>query len=791
MGAQNNPVTGAVHTVAPHPTNADVLYVGGVNGGIWKTTNATSGSPVWTPQTDFQSSLSIGALEYDPTDPTSDTLVAGIGRFSSLSQRGGDRTGILRTTDGGGSWTPITGGGTLTGKNISGVHARGSTILTSVNVADTFTFSNIGIFRSTDGGANFTQISSGTGAATGLPGGVANDLAADPTNNNVFYTNIVFASIVGGSNGIYKTTNGGATWTKVSGAGDLDPFIIDGTTSNVEMAVGSTGEVYAGVINTGQLAAFYRSPNGNAGTWVAMDTPQTNEGGTPYGIQPNPKGPGPGQIPAPGSGPYSGGQGAIHFSVRADNANSNGVYVGGDRQPVIPGTIGNNNWTGRLFRGNAAVTPTGGAPSPQWDHLTHVAGAGGMPGGGTASTTAPHADSREMKFNAEDHLVQGDDGGVYLRTNPQNNTGDWSSLNGNLRVTEFHSVAWDSVSDIIVGGTQDVGTGEQVTPGGTTWDTVNQGDGGKVAIDDTGTVSVNSHRYTSAQYLQNFLWREMDASNSLVNWSFPGMAINGSGGYTIDYNASLNDPNIQFYGPVVVNNLNGNLYVGTQDIYESTDQGATFNDLSGTPAVVGALGADVEAIDAGGTKGGTPNAGMLYVGAGGTLYVRTSAGGALNTATATGYSGSTIRNLIMDTRDHDALFMADSDEVFMSLDQGATFSNITGSLTEDDIMAMAFIPFWNGADAAILVGGQDGVFVSRLSNPLVWSELGANTLPNAPVWDLEYDPSDNVLLAGTLGRGAWTITNANAAVPEPSGLLLATVGLIGLAVCFRRRRRAS
>src|SRR5512134_3531971 len=92
-GIPNRPVTGAINALAPHPTNPDILYLGAVNGGVWRTTNATAASPTWTPLMDAQGSLSIGrdALQFDPTDPTRNTLVAGSGRSSSLGSSGGAR----------------------------------------------------------------------------------------------------------------------------------------------------------------------------------------------------------------------------------------------------------------------------------------------------------------------------------------------------------------------------------------------------------------------------------------------------------------------------------------------------------------------------------------------------------------------------------------------------------------------------------------------------------------------------------------------------------------------------
>ncbi|MBO0798865.1 MAG: hypothetical protein J2P31_08570, partial [Blastocatellia bacterium] len=214
----DNGVGGAVHTLAAHPTDPNILYIGSVNGGIWKTTNAIATSPTWVQQTDSQTSLSIGALEFDPTDPNRQTLVAGIGRFSSFSSRGGNRLGLLRTVNGGDRWVRIDGGGLLVGKNISGVAPRGRIIVVSVNTADSNTFSNIGIFRSTDSGATFKQISNGDGSATGLPGGVCNDLAGDPVNPARLFAPVVFATSVGGLNGIYRSTDTGASWKKVSDA---------------------------------------------------------------------------------------------------------------------------------------------------------------------------------------------------------------------------------------------------------------------------------------------------------------------------------------------------------------------------------------------------------------------------------------------------------------------------------------------------------------------------------------------------------------------------------------------
>lgn len=754
----NNEVTGAAHVIAAHPTNPDLLYIGGTNGGIWRTENATAPSPTWTPLTDQLGSLSLGALEFDPTDSTNQTLVAGIGRFSSFGRRGGDRIGLLRTTDGGDSWTVLSGGGILTGKNISGVAARGDTIVVSVNVADTFSFPNIGIFRSTDGGDTFTQISMGDGSANGLPGGVSYDLASDPNDPNVLYTSVTFSGIVGGQVGIYKSLNAGLSWTKVSDAA-IDAFIDDGTTnltgtSNLEISVGTSNNVYAGIINAGRLAAMFRSGDGGA-TWVQLDTPSTNEGGTNVGL--NPSG---GKGPAPGSTPeeLAGGQGGIHFSILADPGDPNIVYVGGDRQPrsdgdtgTFPNSIGANDFTGRLFRGDASQ-PLGS----QFVHLTHSNSLGAA-GGGTASSSAPHADSREMVFDANGDIIEVDDGGIYRRTSPRDNTGDWLSIIGNLQITEVHDVAYDSVSNILISGNQDTGTTQQTSPGSDIWESVSTADGGDVVVDDTSTPG-RSFRYSSFQNLGFFRRREYDATNTFINETI----INTTGIVT--------DP--QFVTPLALNAVNAQRLIigGSDNIYESLNQGDTINQIAPVGANRGPT------IAYGGFIGANPNPDVLWVGGGVTgnqVFLRTTPGGPLN---PTNYGGDEVRGVFLDPNDWRIAFVIDSDQVFMTEDAGATYIDITGAASFD--MDLRSITYIEGTTTdALLVGGRNGVFAMDLRTPGTWFNVGTN-LPNAPAYDMEYDAVDDVLVVGTLGRGTFSITNASQLIiqeldanePEPIGL---------------------
>jgi hypothetical protein len=682
-----NEVSGCIHAIAVHPTNPDILYIGAVNGGIWKATNATNARPDWVQLTDPQASISIGAMDLDPMDPSGQTLVAGIGRFSSFGRRGGPRTGLLRTIDGGTSWTPLDGG-VLSGKNISGIALAGPRIVVSVNAADASGVQQLGIFRSTDVGATFTQISSGNGSATGLPFGINYDVIRDPTNPDRLFTGVVGATASGGQNGVYRSDDGGATWAKVSNSA-IDS-LINNNTSNIEFAVAANNVVYTLLVNSGRLAGIFQSLDAGA-SWTSMDVPNAN---------PN-------------------GQGSIHLSEAVDPNDPNIVYVGGDTAN---------------FRCNA-TRPSGSQCTT-------------LQGSGTLRNTSPHVDTREMVFDAAGRLLMVNDGGIHLRTSPQNNQGDWFSMSNNIQVFEGHSMAFDTNAGVAMAGFQDNGVARALAPDQAVWVTVNGGDGGDVAVDATSTPGLSS-RYSSSQNLGSFRRQVYNANNVLQSQVFPARTLVGGGAA----------PTYQFVTPIRVNNVDGRrlLIGGSNALYESFDQGETIRQLTpafsvnsnGHPLAYGAAG----------------NPDVIYVGSGSTIRVRTEAPPAplVQSASYPGTgTGRAVIDMVIDQNDPNTLFVVDSTNVYLTNNAGGSWTNITGNLLElvpGPLRSVAHIR--NATGEAVVVGANYGVFAALANSGFsVWSPIGSG-FPSALAYDLEYVPARDLLVAGTLGRGTWLL-------PQPS-----------------------
>ncbi len=342
----NNPVTGAIQSLLIDPGNNNTMYIGAVNGGIWKTTD---GGTNWTPLIDTLKTLSMGGMAMDPNN--SSVILAGFGAFSNADGNHGPRAGVILSSDAGSTWTPV-GGAVTTNTDVSSVVVNGQNMFVASRANGTDVL-NTGLFRSADGGASFIKIS-GSG---GLPTGGITSLTSDPSNPNRLYAAVTNA-------GIFRSDNLGQTWTNITPAGSG----IGSLTGNIQLSVGAGGQsLFVAVANSDDQ----RRTTTLYSVWQSL-----NQGGTWQNMGGQGSGPGQGLPGTIENGAFVGvnkqGQGNNNLALRADPSNPNIVYISGDATPpwnfvnssttAFPNQIGATLESASIFRGDASL-PLGNPPA--------------------------------------------------------------------------------------------------------------------------------------------------------------------------------------------------------------------------------------------------------------------------------------------------------------------------------------------------------------------------------------------------------------------------------------------
>ena len=238
--------------------NTTTFYFGAVDGGVWRTENAAL---TWVPLFDAQAISSIGAMAIAPSNPN--VIYVGTGE-ASLRSDITFGTGVFKSTDGGAHWEQV---GLEDTRQIGKVlvDPRDAEIVLVAALGHAYAPNDErGVFRSTDGGHHWTKVLF-TDRDTG-----AIDLVSDPVDPSIVYAAMYSARRTpwsqyppneGPGAGIYRSSDGGATWAPAGTAG-----LPAGPLGRIGLAVGRTAtgtRVYA-LVGAPNGSGLYRSDDGGA-----------------------------------------------------------------------------------------------------------------------------------------------------------------------------------------------------------------------------------------------------------------------------------------------------------------------------------------------------------------------------------------------------------------------------------------------------------------------------------------------------------------------------------------------
>ncbi len=253
---------GRVVAVAGLPGNSTTFFFGSVGGGVWQTTDA---GVVWKSIFDGQPVASIGALAAAPSDPK--VIYAGTGE-SDIRSNLSSGDGVYKSTDGGQTWTNI---GLRETRQISRIviDPQNADILYVGALGHAYTPNNErGVYKSIDGGASWTKV-----LDQGPDIGVSDLAIATEEPTLLFATTwqshrppwSTYAPIDGPGSGLFRSQDGGQSWSRITGNG-----LPDGDWGRTAVAVSSNGKKVYTLISASRKPGLYRSDDaGN--TWTLQN----------------------------------------------------------------------------------------------------------------------------------------------------------------------------------------------------------------------------------------------------------------------------------------------------------------------------------------------------------------------------------------------------------------------------------------------------------------------------------------------------------------------------------------
>jgi photosystem II stability/assembly factor-like uncharacterized protein len=650
-------IGGRIRSIIVHPSNSNIIYLGSVSGGVWKTTN---GGTNWFPLKDNMENLAVCSMVMDPAN--SNVIYAGTGEgyFNLDAVRG---AGIFKTTDGGTTWTQLS---STANQNFYYVNKLVFDNTTNILWAAT----RKGLYKSTNGGGTFT------GVLTNSSGYDVHCTDVEIAGTNP--TTILAAFGLFGNGEVYRSSDAGNTWASVLGNTNY---------GRIEIAMSSSNPMI------GYVSIMDPSTNGTGLFGY------TTDGGINWTTT---------TVPGPsysGATTYTGTQAWYDNILFVDPSNASIVYAGGI--DFWKSTNGGSSWTQK----------TNWYPVSGYEFV--------------------HADHHAIAFDPSNSNVMylGTDGGIFKSTNKGES---WTALNNNLFITQFYYGAVAPTGTTYYGGTQDNGTLKST--GSTLWSQILGGDGGATEVD----FSTPTTMYM--EYVNLAFYKSTNGGSSYVK------SMNGipAGPGQLDGTTDR----VQFIAPFSMDPNNSNtLVAGTYRVFRTTNGASNWSAISGdlTGDGTGQNGATISTVII-----AMGNSNVIYAGcSNGRVQVTTDGGTTWNLRNS-GLPTATCTRIATDPGNPAIAYATFSgylsgSKVYKTTNYGVSWTNISSNLPNIPANCIVVNPL---NSSTLYVGTDLGVFTSTNGGGS-WTQDNSG-LPNVVVSDLDYRSSDSTLFAATHGRGMYT-----------------------------------
>lgn len=667
------------------------VWAGGVTGGLWVNNDITSSTSSWTPVGDMWSNIAITAIAFDPNN--ANTIYVGTGEGWGGAAQSGRGAGIWKSTNGGSTFSQLSSTTTFYYVNDLIVRSEGSSSVVYAAVANKFYKgqwhgNKLGLYRSTNGGSSWTQVMPNVSGNPYEPADI--ELAAD---NRIWIGTASNGFGNGGGTVLYS--DNGTSWTvstSVSGADRVE----------LACAPSDSATVYGLVEKGNKVEEIIRTSNRGT-TWLKSSTssslsePADADNGIP-------------------NTDFSRGQAWYDLIAQVSPGNKDTVVVGGI--DLFMSTNGGQTWK----------------QISKWSNNNNLF---------NLTCSRVHADQHQIIFRPtkSNELIVGNDGGVYycsdLKTSETSSR--FSERNKSYRVTQYYAGAIHpgAGSNVMLAGAQDNGTQRYSTSGMNSTTEVRGGDGAYCFIDQTnGNYAIASYVYNTYRLSTN-AGATFSSSNDLINDQNSGSFINPA-----DYDNTQH---------ILFSTKESNSIYRVKNVTTSSSPPVDSIVLTGFNGKATALTASPY-----GTTTST-----LFIGNGsGKLFKITNAHSTsptITNITGSSFPSSSISCIEIGATDNELLVTFSNygvNSVWYSSNGGSSWVNKEGNLPD---MPVRFALFNPRNRAEVILATEVGIWATSniAATSPSWSASNQG-MANVRVDMLQYRTSDSTVMASTHGRGVYT-----------------------------------